>query len=178
MSLARIYTSKTVRKDWTCEKCKSPIRKGIDGRITFAVGFRGREHTRCTRQECFPAPSERESTLVSTVYAAQESMAGRYESFEDLEADVQTVIDACDEVADEYESNEMIDINEDLQERADTIRAAGEELADWADSLEEEPQEDDFDEDEEEQSFEEAHTAWLDEAIEAAMAAVNDMELP
>jgi hypothetical protein len=167
MSVARVYTSKKVRKDWKCEKCGAAIRKGVDGRITFSVGFRGYEHTRCTRPECFPSTSERESSAVATVYAAQESVdLASCQSLEDLESAIQEVVDACEEVADEYESNEMFEINEDLQERAQTIRDAGESLSGWSDSLDDEPSVDGFDDD------------WLEAAREAAQDAINEMELP
>ena len=169
MSLARVYTTKKVRKDWTCDKCGAPIRKGVDGRVSFTVGFRGFERTRCTKPECYPTPSERESSAVASVYAAQEAADfSTAASLEDLEQMVQDVADACEEVASEYESNEMYEINADLQERAETVRQAGEDLrSSWADGLEDEPTEDDFDEDADEDEFETAHDEWLEQAREA-----------
>lgn len=180
MSLARIYTTKTVRKDWTCGKCGAAIRKGVDGRISFAVGFRGYEQTRCTKPECYPTPSERESSAVASVYAAQEAVDfSTAESLDDLESLVEEVAAACEEVASEYEGSEMFEINEDLQERADPLNEAADTLRDWADSLEEEPTEEDWDpEDSEHESFADAHAAWLDDAREAAETAVNEVELP
>ena len=176
MSLARVYTTKKVRKDWTCGKCGAPIRKGIEGRISFAVGFRGFEQTRCLKPECYPLPSERESSAVASVYAAQEAADfSTAASLEDLEQMVQDVADACEEVASGDENNEMYEINEDLQERAETVRSAGEELANWADGLGDEPVPES---EEDSEGYQEAHDAWLEEAREAAASAVNEMELP
>lgn len=181
MSLARVHTTQKVRKDWECEKCHAPIRKGVDGRISFSVGFRGRERTRCTRPQCFPRPSERESSAVAEVYAAQEGVDfDTAMNLEDLTNMVQDVIDACESVASEYESSEMFEINEDLQERADMLHSAAGELESWADSLEDEPTEEDWDlvDDDEHDTFEDAHAAWLEEARSAAEDAVNEMDLP
>lgn len=178
MSLARIYTTAKVRKDWTCEKCGAAIRKGIDGRISFAVGFRGYEHTRCTKAECRPTRSELESSAVGTVYAAQDDID--FSSLDSLDALTEardSVVEAAREVASEYESNEMYEINYDLQERAETLNSAADELENW------EPETDEPDEDDNEtwgdhDSYEEAFEAWVDEARESLEGAVNDMELP
>lgn len=185
MSIARVYTTKgPVRKDGlTCGKCGDPIRKGIDRRITFAVGFRGFEQTRCLKPACYPKTSELESSAVSSVYAAMEGIdLDSCSTLEELEDAVQQVADACEEVASEYQSNEMFEINEDLQERAQTIEDAGESLSDWASGLEDEPQEDDFtdgDNDEDNAvAYQEAHDTWLDAAREAAQEAIDGMELP
>lgn len=179
MSLAKVYTTKKVRKDWRCEKCGAEIKKGEDGRVSYSVGFRGREVTRCTKTECFPKPSERESSAVASVYAAQEDVDfSSAETYDDIEQMIEDVAAAAEEVADEYESSEMFEINEDLQERADLLREAADTLRDsWADGLDDEPQGDDED-DEARAGFAEAHQAWLEEARSLADSAVNDMELP
>ena len=132
MSIARTYISKKVRKDWTCGKCRQPIRKGIDGRLSFAVGFRGYEQTRCLRPECKPTRSELESSAVATVYAAQDDIDyDSLQSVDDLTEARDSVVEACNEVAEEYSSNEMFDINEDLQERAQILEDAASELENW-----------------------------------------------
>lgn len=178
MSLARIYTTKKVRKDWTCGKCGAAIRKGVDGRISFAVGFRGWEQTRCTRPECRPTRSELESSAVATVYGAIDGTdLSSIDNQEDFESVRDEIVAACEEVADEYEQNEMYEINYDLQERAEMIRSAGDELESW-EPENDEPVEDDFDEDEEEQTFEEAHDEWVEETRDSLQSAIDEMELP
>lgn len=177
MSVARIYPTTKSRKVWTCGSCGTVLPIGSPV-LSFAVGFRGYDQKRCTKPECYPSLSQRESSAVATVYAAQENFdLGSCTSLDDLVNAVQDVADACDEVADEYESNEMIEVNQDLQERADTVRSAGEELEGWDADLDEEPTEDDEDEDEGE-DFDTRHEAWLDEARAVAQEAIDSMELP
>lgn len=180
MSLARIYTTKKVQKNWTCGKCGAAIVKGQDGRISFAVGFRGREQTRCTRPECRPTRSELESSAVSTVYAAQDDIDySTLHTLDDLTEARDAVAAAAREVAEEYEANEMYDINEMLQERAEMLNSAADELEGW-EPEDEEPSEDDYDEDEDEESrsFEDAHGDWLEAARESLQEAIDGMELP
>lgn len=169
MSLARIHTTKTVRKDWVCGKCGKTIKKGVDGRISFSVGFRGRERTRCTDTACYPTRAERESSMVADIYAAMDSVDySKCNSLDDLTEAVGEVMEACEGVASEYESSEMFERNEDLQERAETLRRAAEDLEAWANDLEDEPDTED----------EDAHEAWLADAREAAENAVEEVELP
>lgn len=180
MSQARIYTTKgPVRKDGlVCGKCRQPIRKGIDRRRTFAVGYRGYEQTRCMKPECTPTRSELESSAVAEVYSVIDGIDfSSLETREDLESARDEVAEACENVASEYEGNEMYDINYDLQERAERIRSAGEELANW-EPENDEPDEDDKDTWDEHETFEEAHDAWLDETRDSLESAVNDMDLP
>lgn len=203
MSIARIYTSKTVRKDWVCGKCGDTIRKGLDGRRSFAVGFRGYEQTRCMKQECTPTRAELESSSIASIYDAIDSAdLSACQSLEDLESVRDDVVSAIQEVADEYESNEMFEVNYDLQERVETLQAAADELGNWV------PEDDEPDEDEEceecsgtgriphddpaqpDQDCDECETTgrvevdpsareeWLEEARESLQAAMDDMELP
>jgi len=166
VSLAKVNQIKRVRKSGTCEKCGLEIKVG-DPAVRFAVGFRGMTRTRCTKPECFPKPSERESSLVADAYAAQEevdlSTAG---GLEDLETARDDVVTAVREVAGQYEDSEMFDRNEDLQERAETLNTAADTLEEW------EP------EDEEPEEDEEAQAAWLEAARESLQAAIDEMELP
>ena len=181
MSQARIYHTKVVRKDWTCGSCGAAIRKGIDGRISFAVGFRGREQTRCLKPECRPSRSTLESSAVAAVYDAMDSVDfSSCDSAEDFENAIEEIASACDEVADEYESNEMYEINYDLQERAETVRSAGDELRGWTPEGDEPEQDDFLDEDGEDdvEAWEAAREQWLDEVRTSAQDAVDSMELP
>lgn len=178
MSIAKLEITQKSRKIWTCGKCRQEIPKG-EKVIHYAVGFRGYPQHRCGKPQCFPKPSERESSLVSTVYAAQEDCnPGDLLDLDDIRAAVESVADACDEVADEYENNEMFEINPDLQERAEQVRSAGDELREWENDLPEEPDEDDEDSWGEEDNFEDAHAAWINEVSDAAQSAVDGMDLP
>jgi len=181
MSLAKINRIGKVRKATTCEKCGDPIGVGSPA-VKFAVGFRARTRVRCTKSECFPKPSERESSMVSSVYAAQEDAdVSTADSLNDLEQIRDDIATATREVAEEYENSEMFERNYDLQERAETLNGAADELENW------EPAEDSPDDDTEGPwkiggteyaDYEEAHTAWLEAARESLDSAINEMELP
>lgn len=179
MSLAKLHITEKSRKEWTCRSCGDKIPKGSRV-IRFTVGFRGAPQERCSKTECYPQPSERESSLVAEVYAAQENVDfSEAKSRDDIDAMIQDVVDACESVCSQYEDNPMFDNNYDMQERTDQIRSAGEELENWSDGIEDEPTEEDWAQlYEEAESFEEAHDTWLDAAREAAQDAVNEMELP
>ena len=174
MSQARLYFTKKSRKVWNCSSCHEEIPVGSPV-ISFAVGFRGWEQKRCSKPGCYPTPSQRESSLVATVYAAQENAdiasAG---CLDDLYAIRDEIADACDEVADEYESNEMYDINYDLQERAEAIRSAGDELRNWEPENDEPEEDPEWDGDDDEPSFED----WMEESRESLQEAINNMQLP
>jgi len=167
MSLAKVNQIGRVRKPGKCEKCGLEIKVG-DPAVRFAVGFRGFTRTRCTKPECFPKPSERESSLVADLYAAQEevdlSTAG---SLEELEQARDDIANAAREVASQYEDSEMFDKNEDLQERAEMLNSAADELENWEPEGEEPEPED-----------EDAHEAWLEAARESLSTAIDEMETP
>lgn len=167
MSVARVYTSKRTRKEWTCDKCGDKIPVGGSRRY-YSVGFRGFERTRCVKPECMPLMSELESSLVADVYAAQEGVdLSTCNSLEDLQAALQEIADACEDVASQYEDNPMYEINYDLQERADMVRSAGDELSNWDGAdLDEEPEEDT-----------DEHDEWLNAARDSAQEAIDGMEL-
>ena len=105
---------------------------------------------------------------MADVYAAQEevdlSTAG---SLEDLTTTRDDVANATREVAGQYEDSEMFDKNYDLQERAEQLNSAADELEGW-EPEDEEPDEED----------EEAHEAWLETARESLQSAIDGMELP
>lgn len=165
MSVARVYIQKA-RKAWSCNKCGKTIAVGEERR-TWAVGFRGRKQNRC--MDC-PAPltSELESSAVADVYAAIEGVD--FDSAtckDDLNEMISDITGAIDEVASDYESNEMFEKNYDLQERAEVLQSASSELFGWDDSLGDEPEEND-----------EGYDEWMDEARQAAKDAVDGLELP
>lgn len=180
MSLAKVNRIGRVRKPGKCEKCGLEIEVG-DPAVRFSVGFRGMTRTRCTKGECFPKPSERESSLVSSVYAAQEEAdvesAGSLEELEQIRDDIAT---ATREVAEEYEYSESP--SPDNEERAETLNSAADELENWQPEGDDEPDEDneetwtynghDF------EDYESAHDEWLLHARTSLEAAINEMELP
>jgi seryl-tRNA synthetase len=180
MSQARVYTTKgPVRKDFKCGSCGAEIKKGVDRRRTFAVGFRGFEQTRCMKSECTPTRSQLESSAVASVYDAMDSVdLESCTSLEELQEQVQNVVDALNEVADEYSSNEMFEINEDLQERASTLENSASELESWDSSLPDMPEDDDEFEDGEREDYEAELDEWLTQARDAAQSAIDDVELP
>lgn len=176
MSLAKTWNVGKTRKPATCGKCREEIPVGSSA-VKFAVGFRGRTQVRCSKPECFPKPSERESSLVSSVYAAQEDAdISTATCYEDLETMRNDVANAAREVAGEYEDSEMYEQNYDLQERAEILNSAADDLEGW-EPEDEEPTEDDWDKDQYD-SFEEAHEDWLTAARDSLQDAINDMELP
>jgi hypothetical protein len=176
MSLAKLHITNKSRKEWTCGKCREIIPVGSKV-IRFTVGFRGRPQERCSKSECFPKPSDRESSAVSSVYFAQEE-ADPYEckTLDDLYACRDEVASAAEEVADEYESNEMFERNYDLQERAEILRGAADELSGW-EPENDEPTEDSWNP-EEFKTFQHEWEAWLEEAQESLKAAIDEMDLP
>lgn len=202
MSLARVYTTKgPVRKDGlVCGKCRQPIVKGQDRRRTFAVGFRGYEQTRCMRDECTPTRSELESSAVATVYGAIDDIDfSSLDSAEALTEARDSVVEALNEVASEYQSNEMYEVNYDLQERAEMLESAASDLEGWepeGEMPEEEVEcdecngtgqtQDDEGNDEDCEGCdatgtvanEEDPEAWLDEQREALESAIEDLDLP
>jgi hypothetical protein len=180
MSIARVYTTKgPVRKDGLrCGKCGCDIVKGVDRRRTFAVGFRGWEQTRCMKSECTPTRSELESSALSSVYATIDGLdLDGAETLADLEALRDEVVDSLNEIADEYDSNEMIEINEMLQERRDMLQDAASELENWEPENEEPEQDEDSDDDDEDDETQ-SHEEWLDEARESLREAIDNLELP
>jgi len=180
MSLAKVNRIGKVRKATECEKCGDAINVG-DPAVKYAVGFRGRTRVRCSKSACFPKPSERESSLVADVYAAQEEVdTSTADNLEDLEQIRDDVANATREVAGQYEDSEMFEKNYDLQERADMLNNAADEMENW------EPAEDEPNADEGEwtvdgtayETYDEAREAWLAAARKSLEDAIDQMELP
>lgn len=123
MSLAKIYTVAKCQKDQgECEKCHTPLPKGSAYRW-FKVGFRSRyKHKRCMKTECSPRESERESSLVAGIYAAQEGFkpddAGSVDELKDMLNDV---AEQVREVASAYSeaADAMGEAGEEQRERAE-----------------------------------------------------------
>lgn len=183
MSIARVYTTKgPVRKDGLkCGKCGDPIVKGQDKRRTFSVGFRGYEQTRCMKSDCTPTRSELESSAVASVYDAIDSAdVDGAASYDDLTSLRDEIAEAFNEVASEYEGNEMYDINEQLQERVEMLQNSASELEQWEPENEEPVWEAPESEPEAEpdEDFEQEHDDWLEEARESLRSKIDELEIP
>lgn len=191
MSVARVYTTKKSRKaQRPCEKCGTELPVG-SGYLYYYVGFRSNhKHVRCLRSECAPRPSERESSLFSSVLAAQESFhdqIGQADSPEDIEALVQEVADAVDELKSEYESalDSWENGNEQLQEKVDHYEGQHDELSSWSwdgnsepDHCDEHASRSDWEDDEIEacEDCQEKREEWLEECRDAAREVVDSVE--
>lgn len=109
MSVKRIYNVAKARKaQRPCSKCRTAINPG-DGYLYWEPYFRSNfKQVRCLKSECYPRPSERESSLMSSVLAAQEAVEDALQDlsgaedasfFNDLAGDV---VSALEEVIDQY----------------------------------------------------------------------------
>jgi hypothetical protein len=177
MSQARVHRAAKARKEWTCGKCGDTVKVG-EPVLSFSVGFRGREQRRCTKPGCYPTREELESSMVSSVYGVIDAADWDGDgSFESIQATLEEVVEVIREVAGEYENSEMFDKNEDLQQRAETLNAAADEIEAW------QPDEDkpDWIMDEyrlAKSKFEDALDTWLGAARESAKDRVEGVELP
>jgi len=137
MSVARLYTVKKSRKDQKpCGKCGAELPAGTPY-LYYYVGFRSNyKYVRCTKADCYPMPSERESSKIAPILAAQENFARNIDSADspdDIAALVQEVGTAIREVADEYQ--EALDAwengNYELEEKASHYESQADEPENW-----------------------------------------------
>lgn len=138
MSLAKTKTTKAA-KEYTCEKCREAILKG-ESYISYKVGFRSRYvHRRHDLPGCRPRPSERESSKLADVYAAQESAQDALDSLDSNNASIEELESIRDEfaqairdVAEEYSEASTDDngtvFNVDAEDRAYTLESAADEI--------------------------------------------------
>jgi hypothetical protein len=183
MSLARVYTVKKSRKEFTCGSCGKTIPKGSTVHH-YAVGFRGRQQHRCGEHP--PSRSDRESSLVAPVWDAldtAEAGLSDCDTAEDFESVLQEAAEVFTEIAGEYEQSEMYDRNEDLQQRAETLNSTASELE--STQFDEEPDENDPEtwglEDVKQygpEQYELAKSQWYDKQREKAQEAIDAAEVP
>lgn len=131
MSLARVKQTKAA-KDYVCEKCDEPIKKG-DQYLSYKVGFRSR-YVHRRHVGCRPRPSELESSMLAEAYAAiegAEDAIGDAESVEDVVEAVHSAAEGFDSVAQQYEDAYEQVPNYDLEERANQLRDAQGEIESW-----------------------------------------------
>lgn len=192
MSVQKIETVKASRKDQgKCSKCGVELPAGT-GYLYWSPGFRSRSKiVRCLKSECFPRPSERETSKAVTILAAQESFednVGSLDSPDDIEAAVQEVAEAVREVCDEYQSalDEWPNGNEQIQEKVDHYEDQASEIESWSwdgntdyDLCEEHVgREDEVPEEEIQQCgvCQQLRDEWLEECRNAAREAVQNVE--
>jgi len=177
MSVARLYTVQKSRKDQgKCHKCGVELPAGSPY-LYYYVGFRSNyKHVRCTKQECFPKPSERESSKTATILAAQENFdVSGMDSKDDIEAAVQEVGSSIQEVADEYQ--EALDAwengNYELEEKKDHYEDQANEISNWTYEGDEEPERE---EDEDEEAFQARWDEWIEQVRSEAQDAVDNID--
>ena len=181
MSLAKVEQVKAARKpQGECESCGTEIKVG-DPYLHFTVGFRSTfKRVRCTAGPCHPRPSERESSKLAAVYAAQENahdtirlltVEGQdYDAFiESIKEVMSGLADETREVVEEYR-DAAVDpngntFNSVAEERADTLEGAADEVENW-DPDSDEPQDGESDEE------------WVDAVKDEAYQAIDGMEMP
>lgn len=188
MSVQKIETVKKSRKDQgTCSKCRCALPAGT-GYLYWMPGFRSNyKIVRCLKPSCFPKPSERETSKIASILAAQENFAEVIDDacdVEEAETAVREVGTALREVADEYQ--EALDAwehgNEQLQEKVDHYSAQADELEDWSYEGEQEKEHCEFYEDEEHDESdescdcEEKALQWLDDLRAGARDAVDNVD--
>ena len=149
--MARVKYVEHSRDERTCERCGDTIPKG-GGYRSFKVGFRSRfKHVRCMKPECSPRQSEMTASKMAGVYAAIEGaedelaaleQGGPEEDASNVTSALDTAAEGIEEVAQEYrEANAASPtgyvFGEDLNERADEISSAADELQGWQPSADE-----------------------------------------
>lgn len=187
MSVAKLHEVKKSMKDQgKCENCGEELPKGSAYRW-YIIGFRSTyKHKRCTKATCFPLPSVRESSLFSSVLAAQEAFEDSIDELEDkddIEAAVEEVASAVEELKNEYE--DALELwpngNEQLQEKVDHYDGQLDELQGWSFEGDDEPTlcEEHVEVGEAGEDCEECEQnkqEWIDEMREAAREVVSGIE--
>ena len=179
MSVQKLEIVKKARKDQgKCSRCGDALPAGSAYQYWYP-GFRSNyKIVRCMKAECFPRPSERETSKASTILAAQEKFAdniGTLDSVEDIEAAVQEVADAVEEVREEYESalDSWENGNEQLQEKVDHYESQTYDVDGWNWDGEGEPEKED---DESDEDFATRQDEWIEEVRQAARDIVESIE--
>lgn len=150
MSVARVYTQVARKDQGSCNKCGTALPPGTRYH-KYYIGFRSNyAYKRCTKPECFPRPSERESSKMAGVYAAEEGFEDALAALDagDPEADASSIEDALAafaegvrEVAQEYrdassewEQNSGGE-NYEWTEKADGLESAADEIENFNPSV-------------------------------------------
>lgn len=172
MSLAKITVVRRAQKDQgECERCHTKLPAG-SGYKHYSVGFRGYKRRRCL--ECpDPLPSERESSKLAGVYAAQEAVdVSTITTVEDAQEVLREFAENVREVAQEYAdaADAMGEAGYEMQEKADVLNSSADDV-EQTDLSEYEADTDDDDEDDD-------SGLDLDALRDAVQTAVDEIELP
>lgn len=140
MSQAKVVEVKHARAEYRCEKDGTVIAKG-DPYRWYVVGFRSKHRRiRCMKATCTPRPSEKESSNLSEVYAAQESatdaldnLSTQVESEEDAKGLVEEIKSILEEAA-----GSISEVADGYREADENFGGGGStEMGEWADTLDE-----------------------------------------
>jgi hypothetical protein len=141
MSVARVhYVKKAAKDQGKCEKCGDALPVGSAYRW-YSVGFRSHyKHRRCMKHTCTPRTSELESSLLSSVYAAQEDAEGALggdpeEDTSSLSDALSSVAEAAREVAEQYRTQDESFGGggaTESAERADSLEEYADNLESWS----------------------------------------------
>lgn len=175
-----------------CGKCGDEIKVGGPYRW-FTVGFRSHaKRIRCMKPACTPKMSERESSNLSTIMAAQEDASEQLNALDaatvetdDVETIVQGVGETVKEVADEYrQADESFGGggNTPNGERADTLESSADTLESWRFEGDSEPERCDKDGDDDHDpddcdDCKEKREEWGQELIDAGIEAVDNIDM-
>lgn len=192
MAMARLYTSKFAARQGAtlqCEQCREPIAKG-ETYIWYKVGFRSRfKHVRHTYHP--PKDSERESSLMAGVYSAREDGQANIDALQwtgeaaavvgDIESELESVAGGWRDVALQYSeaAEAMGGAGERMQETADSIDYAADEITGWSPDRDEPELCEEHDNGEFSDDCDECQTNicdWLDEVKGSGRQAIDDAE--
>lgn len=193
MSIAKLHTVGKARKpQGKCRKCETEINPG-DGYRYWMPYFRSStKYVVCLKSECTPPYSELESGKAATIYAAQESFEASIDGLsekDEIEAAVEEVANAVEEVREEYQTaaDAWEHGNEQLQEKADHYESQYDEIRDWqfegADEWDMCQDHEDADADRDDDAVAECEACqlskeeWLEEIREEAKDKVNSIEI-
>lgn len=184
--MPRVTTVKKARKEQgTCGKCGIELKAG-DAYRWWKFRYGGKRF-RCTKPECTPRASDLTQSKMSTVYAAQETMAdvlAVWDSYEldDVKGDAEMCVDEIRGVGEEYQEaadNQREHFPE--SETADENEERANELEQWVSDLEDAINElEEFDgetNDDGDPVDEDAADSWRDEARSALSDAFEDCPL-
>jgi hypothetical protein len=136
-------TTQATRTERNCGKCGDLIPRGSNYR-KWAFFRQRTPHVRCLKPTCAPRPSELTQSLLATIYGAQEALEDSLvDDFtpEVVESGLQDLIDACEEVAGQYEeAAEPFNNEGEHQERAEAVQDFQSEVesVEWDDHPDEE----------------------------------------
>lgn len=146
MSIARLHHVGRAQKDQgKCQRCGVELNKG-DAYVWWTVGFRSQfKYKVCTKTECQPSESSRESSKYATILAAQESFSAQIENVDTRDEIIELVAEvasAVEEVRDEYQ--EALDAfengNSQMEEFVEHYESQLSEIESWEPDEGDEPE--------------------------------------